>query len=111
MKSLLFAITAVLAATLPALAVGQPSTDGLRPGDIVRLRIYREPDLSGDFPVNENGVVAFPRLGDVSIANLPADSIRPRVTRAFAQFLRDPVVEVTLLRRIAIYGFVIKPGL
>ena len=89
----------------------QTPSDALRPGDVIRIRIYREPDLSGEFPVNRQGVVAFPRLGDVQILQWPADSIRPRITRAFAEFLREPVVEVTLLRRIAIYGFVIKPGL
>ncbi len=85
--------------------------DALRPGDVVRLRIYLEPDLSGDFPVNEKGVVALPRLGELQISDWPADSIRPRLTRGFGEYLRNPIVEVTLLRRIAIYGFVIKPGL
>ena len=31
--------------------------------------------------------------------------------RAFAEYLRDPVVEVTLLRRISVTGSVVKPGL
>src|SRR5256885_15464186 len=87
---------------------GQKPDDALRPGDVVRLRIYREPDLSGEFPVNEQGVVAFPRLGEIRISEWPADSIRTRLTKSFGEFLREPVVEVTLLRRIAIYGFVIK---
>ena len=29
--------------------------DPLRPGDVVRLRIWREPDMSGDFAVDEIG--------------------------------------------------------
>jgi polysaccharide export outer membrane protein len=78
---------------------------------MVRVRVYREPDLSGEFPVNERGIVTFPRIGERPIADWPADSIRPRITRALAEFLRDPVIELTILRRIAIYGFVIKPGL
>jgi protein involved in polysaccharide export with SLBB domain len=92
-------------------AVAQPMPNALRPGDIVRLRVYREPDLSGDFPLNERGVVTLPRMGEIPISQWPADSIGPRITHALAEFLRDPVVEVTLLRRIAIYGFVMKPGL
>jgi|CXWL01.1.fsa_nt_gi polysaccharide export outer membrane protein len=90
---------------------GQAPTDALRPGDVLRLRIFREPELSGDFPVNERGVVTLPRLGDLRIGEWPADSIRPRLTRGFAEFLREPVVEIALLRRVAIYGAVLKPGL
>jgi protein involved in polysaccharide export with SLBB domain len=102
--------------TLGSLAVAttsaaQTSGDALHPGDAVRVRVYREPDISGEFPVDERGIVAFPRIGERPIAEWPADSIRPRITRALAEFLRDPVIEVTVLRRIAIYGFVIKPGL
>ena len=89
----------------------QTTDNALRPGDVVRLRIYREPDISGEFPVDERGIVTFPRIGERTVAQWPADSIRPRITRDLGEFLRDPVVEVTLLRRIAIYGFVIKPGL
>jgi protein involved in polysaccharide export with SLBB domain len=89
----------------------QEPPDALQPGDVVRLRVYREPDLSGEFPVNEQGFVVLPRLGAVHIAQWPADSVRPKIAGAMAEFLRDPVIEVTILRRIAIYGFVIKPGL
>ncbi len=95
-----------------ALVIGaQTTADGLRPGDVLRMRIFQEPELSGDFPVNENGVVTLPRLGDLRISEWPADSIRPRLTRSFSEFLRDPVVEITMLRRIAVYGAVMKPGL
>jgi polysaccharide export outer membrane protein len=99
----LFSVVAPLAA--------QTGTEPLRPGDVLRMRIYLEPDLSGEFAVNENGVVTLPRLGDVRLALWPADSIRPRLTRAFAEYLREPVIEVTLLRRVAIFGSVMQPGL
>ena len=57
-----------LAVLLPVTADGQssdpPSTGPperqLRPGDVIRLDIWREPDLSGEFLVDEAGVVVFP---------------------------------------------------
>src|SRR6266704_165227 len=39
----------------------------IRPGDVVRLRIWREPDLSGEFTVDETGTVVLPKLGAVTI--------------------------------------------
>ncbi len=120
-----FAIAAMAAAMLAAVsaaAYGQTAPDGaksitpasapsMHPGDLLRLRIYREPDLSGDFQVNERGAVVLPRLGEVRIADWPTDSLQPRLTRAFAEYLRNPTVEVTPLRRIAVTGAVLKPNL
>lgn len=100
--------------TLPAMGLagqGVLPADALRPGDVLRMRIFREPDLSGEFAVNEQGTVTLPRLGDLRLADWPADSIRPRLTIRYAEYLRDPVIEITLLRRVAIYGSVLKPGL
>jgi polysaccharide export outer membrane protein len=101
----------ILLAILGPPLAAQADPAALKPGDVLRMRIYLEPDLSGEFAVNENGIVTLPRLGDLRIAAWPADSIRPRLIRAFAEYLRDPVVEVTLLRRVAIFGSVMKPGL
>ena len=104
-------ICLTVAAVSAAASQQQSAGDPLRPGDVVRLRIFLEPDMSGEFLVDERGAVALPRLGTLPVADWPADSIRPRLTRAFAEYLRDPVVEVTLLRRISVTGSVVKPGL
>lgn len=96
-------------AAMPLVAQSAPGM--LRPGDMLRMRIFQEPELSGEFQVDEHGILTLPRLGDIRIAEWEPDSIRPRLTRRFSEYLRDPVVEVTILRRVAIYGAVLKPGL
>lgn len=103
-------ILCLLVLAVAPLAAQAPA-DALKPGDALRMRIFREPDLSGEFQLNEQGVVTLPRLGELPIATWPADSIRPRLTRMYAEYLREPVVEIALLRRVAIYGSVLKPGL
>ena len=35
----------------------------LAPGDAIQLAFSREPDLGGDFPVDESGAVVLPLLG------------------------------------------------
>ncbi len=106
-------MTAVAAAmSMVTTMIGaQSPADALRPGDMLRVRIYLEPEMSGEFQVNEQGVVSLPRLGDLPVGTWPADSIRPRLTQGYSEYLRDPVVEVTLLRRIAVFGAVARPGL
>jgi protein involved in polysaccharide export with SLBB domain len=83
----------------------------LRPGDVVRLRIWREPDLSGDFSVDESGQVVLPRLGPVSIMAISRDSLRRALVSAYATYLKNPSIEVVLLRRVNVLGAVQKPGL
>lgn len=83
----------------------------LHPGDIVRLRIWREPDLSGDFPVDESGVVTFPKLGPMRVGAESTESLKSRLVAAYQEFLRNPSVDVILLRRVNVLGAVKNPGL
>jgi protein involved in polysaccharide export with SLBB domain len=96
-----------------ARSVPNPSDSALalRPGDAIRLRIWREPDLSGDFPVNESGVVVLPKLGPRRVVAEHPDSLKVWVVRSYANFLKNPSIEVFLVRRIQVLGAVKNPGL
>ena len=72
--------------------------DLLRPGDVIKLTVWREPDWSGEFPVNEAGVATLPRLGAISVTGLTADSLRRFVTNSLGVFLKNPSIEITPLR-------------
>jgi protein involved in polysaccharide export with SLBB domain len=117
-RFLVFAIIAC-AVSLPASAQ-TASTSGnkpdsiagiLRPGDLIRLRIWREPDLSGEFQVDENGVATFPKIGPIKVLDESPESLKEKLLNGYAVYLRNPSVEVTMLRRINVLGAVQKPGL
>ena len=93
-----------------ALAV-RPALSAIQPGDLVRVRIWREPDLSGEFPVDETGSVVLPRLGSLSATGESAQAFRARIVRGYEAFLSHSSVEVTLLRRLQVLGAVRNPGL
>lgn len=98
-------------ATAPAPAPAPPASLGaLRPGDVLRLRIWREPDLSGDFPVDQAGFVTLPRLGRYDIRDVPMDTLQTRLITAFSAYLRNPSIEVTPMRRYTVSGAVKNPG-
>jgi len=86
-------------------------TAALHPGDIVRLRIWREPDLSGDFPVDQSGIVTFPKLGPIRVADESTASLQMKLVNGYQEFLRNPSIEVILLRRVNVLGAVRNPGL
>jgi polysaccharide export outer membrane protein len=86
-------------------------TVGLRPGDAVRVAIWREPDLTGEFMVAPNGIVVFPLLGERDLVGRSPEEVREQLTADYREYLQNPSVEVTVLRRIAILGEVRNPGL
>lgn len=83
----------------------------LRPGDGLRIRIFREPELSGEFVVDERGIVVLPKLGEWKATGVPADSVRPQLVAAYKKYLTTDAIEITPFRRVAITGAVLKPGL
>jgi polysaccharide export outer membrane protein len=109
---LLFAPTAwaqvVAPDTVPAAVA---SAGSLLPGDIIRLRIWREPDLSGEYPVDAHGVVVFPKIGAQRVTGESQDELRERLVDLYQRYLRNPSIEVVFLRRINVLGSVRSPGL
>jgi len=83
----------------------------LRPGDVVQLRIWREPTMSNQYPVDEAGVVVFPLVGEYHVLEDTPSSLRQRLLVDYRKYLKNPSIEVTVLRRVRIMGSVNKPGL
>lgn len=100
-------------AQLPAVTANHPAegVDPLRPGDVIRLRIWREPDFSGDFTVDESGVVVLPRLGARNVGREAPESLKATLTSEYRTFLTHSSIEVVFLRRVQVTGAVQKPGL
>ena len=66
--------------------------------------------MSGDFQVGNRGMVVLPRLGEVNLTNIPADSLQNFLTEKYRVYLNNPSIEVQLLRRVTITGAVRTPG-
>ena len=98
----------LIAQTAPEAAA---TVAALRPGDALRLRVWREPDLSGDFMVDERGQITLPRLGQRRVSGITIDSVRSLVIRDYGDILRDVTIEVTPLYRVKVSGAVRNPGL
>ncbi len=85
--------------------------DVLYPGDIVRLKIWREPDLSGDYDVNVHGEAVFPKIGTIHVTDMTIDSLQRLLVATYSEYLRNPAIEITPLRRVTVLGAVKNPGL
>jgi polysaccharide export outer membrane protein len=90
-----------------------PSTGevSLMPGDLIRVSIWREGDLSGDFLVDPQGSVVLPLLGEVKVTGTPLSELRDSLLAEYSRQLRNPSITITPLRRIYVLGEINRPGL
>jgi len=112
MRRLLPLLAALLALAHPARAAAQAADSAyLRPGDLVRLTVFRQPELSGDFPVSAEGTLQHPLLADVRVVGITRAAIRERLREALARYVRDPSFVFDFLYRVAVTGEVRLPNL
>lgn len=85
----------------------------LMPGDKLRVEVFNEPDLHGEFQINENGKIAFPLLGELQAGGLTVEEFDAALTAGLSDgFLRSPRVNVDIVnyRPINIVGEVKNAG-
>ena len=85
----------------------------LGPGDKVRVIVFQEPDLSGEFEVDSTGRVSLPLVDPINAQDLTIRQFQDAVTAKLKSgFLVNPRVSVEIInyRPFYITGEVNKPG-
>ena len=94
-------------------ATGSQVEYTLGTGDRIRVTVFGEPDLSGEFEVSSNGSVALPLIADVMARDLTLRQFEKAVAAKLSDgYLVSPRVSVDVLnyRPFFILGEVSKPG-
>ena len=102
---------ASLSAQQPPVVIGAGSNYALSPGDIVRIDVWGQQEFSGQFQVDERGVLQYPLLGELETRDLTVAELRDRVRKGLEAVFNSPFVTVTPLFRMAVLGEVVRPGL
>jgi len=84
------------------------------PGDVLRIVVWKEPDLTQDVTVRVDGIITVPLLGDVQAVGREPVELAASLTKEFERFIENPrvTVAVTLATsaRIYVVGQMVKPG-
>jgi polysaccharide export outer membrane protein len=100
--------------TVEGLRPSEDSSYLLGTGDTVRVTIFGETDLSGQFEIDSQGYVRLPLIGQIPAAGLSTYGLESRIVAALVQggYLLNPRVnvDVTTYRPFYIIGEVAKPG-
>lgn len=101
---------------LPAAGAADAREYVLGSGDIIRVTVFQNPDLTVETRVTENGSITYPLIGGVNVGGLTL----PAAEKLIADKLRDggfvlkPQVNVLLLQirgnQVSVLGMVNRPG-
>ena len=82
--------------------------------DLVRIDVWKEPDISRTIPVRPDGKISLPLMNDVQAAGLTAMELAASIREGLTKYITNPQVTVTVTeinsRRIYVTGEVMRPG-
>lgn len=90
-----------------------PTAYQLSHGDKVKITVFNEPDLSGEFQVNDSGHVALPLAGEVPAVDKTIPEFKAEVIKILrGRYVKNPRVsiEVTNYRPFNVIGEVRNAG-
>lgn len=94
-------------------ATSNTGTYVLGPTDRLRIKVYGEPDVAGEYEVDSSGYVSIPLAGRIRAAGTTTHQLERSIAAALSKgIVRDPRVnvEIALYRPFYILGEVKKSG-
>jgi polysaccharide biosynthesis/export protein len=104
------AIAACATPAPPAQDPNPAAASRVHPGDVVHMAVWREPDYTGDYPVDARGRVTLPQLGTMLVTGRTTEWLSDSLTATYRRLLNNPSVSVTVLMRMTVSGEVGRPG-
>jgi polysaccharide export outer membrane protein len=87
----------------------------LSPGDVLKVTVYQEPDLSGSYMIGPTGTISLPFAEQVQASGLTLQVVRDAIVDQLRLYIKRPVVQVQIdpvnsVRHVYVGGRVQNPG-
>jgi polysaccharide export outer membrane protein len=85
-------------------------------GDVIKIAVYQNPDLSVDTRINEGGTISYPLLGTVKLGGLTVVEAEKKLASGLkdGNYLKQPQVTILLVtvksNQVSVLGQVGRPG-
>jgi polysaccharide export outer membrane protein len=83
-------------------------------GDVLRVNVWKEPELTLDVTVRLDGMITVPLLGDMQAAGRTPSQLAGALTQGLKEFVDSPRVTVTVSQatsaRVYVVGQMVRPG-
>lgn len=84
----------------------------LRSGDAVKIAVFRDSELTGEYLIDSRGQLQIPGLGVIQAAGLDPDQLKTSIRQALIQLgTTNPQIAVQPLVRVSVLGEVRSPAL
>ena len=117
MTQALMRILALFFALLSTTVFAEENRDyPLGPGDVLRVQVFQNPDLTTETRVSESGVITYPLIGNIEVGGLPITDAEKKIAAALKNggFVRQPQVNIVVLQmrgnQVSVLGQVNRPG-
>jgi len=104
-------------AAKPAVVGGSPVDPKvyvIGPEDLLQVRVWREAELSGQFPVRPDGKISLALVNEIQAAGLTPEQLSAAIAQGLGKYMTQPEVSVSVLqvnsKKYFIIGEVQKPG-
>ncbi|CAN5675900.1 hypothetical protein BH23GEM9_BH23GEM9_19040 [soil metagenome] len=100
---------------VPAPVQGQATSNdgwaegGITPGDLLRVTVLREPNLSFEQTVPVDGIIDFHRLGRKDVRGRSGEDLRAQLLEEYSRYLVNPTIRLEVMRKVQVLGAVREP--
>ena len=71
----------------------------IKPGDVLAIEVYDEPDLTGDFKVSSEGTLALNWLEPIEVKELNVEEIRDKLLALLkTKYIKNPIIKNMALK-------------
>jgi len=93
---------------------GPPTAYSIGLGDVLRIVVWKEPELTLDVTVRSDGMITVPLLGDVQAAGRTPSQLSGSLTAELDRLIENPRVTVSVSQattaRVYVVGQMLRPG-
>ncbi len=88
----------------------------LGPGDMLKITVYNNPDLTLETRITETGTISFPLLGEVALGGMTASAAEKKLSNQLETggFVKQAQINILVMqfqsKMVSILGSVYKPG-
>jgi len=77
--------------------LSRPMEEGylLGPGDVIKIGVWNEPELSGEFTIDERGKISYPLLEEIKVSGLTCGQLNKILAENLKKYLKSPQITVT----------------
>jgi len=94
MKKFLMACCVVMVLGWATSVMAQDANYTVKPGDLLSVSVWKEPDLQRPALVRPDGSFSFPLVGEVDAKGKTVADLNKTVSQRLAKFISDPVVTI-----------------